>query len=263
MRRPILHALLALTLLVLLADLAGAPLGPVRGVGAATLGPIERLVAPGPDETARLEKENLRLTERVRRLEDRAAEAGAIQALPTGEWATTTGRVVALDRAGASGPRRVTLDVGRRDGIRVDSAVIAPGGLLGRVVGVADWTCDVEVLGSPGAAVGVRTGAQGVIGTVAGSDPTTAHDVGDLVITQLTRARTKVGDEVVTLGSPGQRPYPPGISVGSVTKVERGRGRLTDTAVIAPSVDLATIDVVAVLTRTASERGGASQDSAP
>ena len=39
MRRRILPVLLVLTLLVLLADLAGAPLGPVRGVGV-------RLAAP-------------------------------------------------------------------------------------------------------------------------------------------------------------------------------------------------------------------------
>lgn len=33
MRRRVLPVLLALTLLVLLADLAGAPLGPLRGAG--------------------------------------------------------------------------------------------------------------------------------------------------------------------------------------------------------------------------------------
>ena len=40
MRRRVLPALLVLTVLVLLADLAGAPLGPVRGVGDAVLGPV-------------------------------------------------------------------------------------------------------------------------------------------------------------------------------------------------------------------------------
>ena len=154
MRRRVLPALLVLTLLVLLADVAGAPLGPLRGAGSATLGPIERLLAPRADESALLTEENLRLAERVRRLEDAAATTSAQGDLPTGRLTSVTGRVVALDRAGASGPRRVTLDIGRRDGVRADSAVIAPGGLLGRVVEVAEWTSDVEVIGSRGAGVG-------------------------------------------------------------------------------------------------------------
>ena len=58
----------------------------------------------------------------------------------------------------------------------------------------------------------------------------------------------RAGDAVTTLGSPGSRPYPPGIAVGEVTRVERAPGRLTDTAVVRPAVDLATIDVVAVVT---------------
>ena len=67
--------------------------------------------------------------------------------------------------------------------------------------------------------------------------------------------RIAVGDEVVTLGSPGQRPYPPGISVGRVTSVAKAPGELTDTALVEPSVDLPTLGVVAVLTGP-TERDG-------
>lgn len=248
MRRRVLPALLALTVLVLLADLAGAPLGPVRGIGDAVLGPVERLVAPRPDETDRVRADNVRLAEEVRRLRDRERTSDQVAELDTGELPSVTARVVALDRAGTSGPERITLDVGRRDGVRTDSVVVAPAGLVGRVVSVGEWSADVSVIGSPGSGVGVRTGAKGVIGTLAGSDPTTAHRADELVITQLTRHRVRAGDAVTTLGSPGSRPYPPGIAVGEVTRVERAPGRLTDTAVVRPAVDLATIDVVAVVT---------------
>lgn len=247
MRRRALPLLLVLTLLVLLADLAGAPLGPVRGAGAAIIGPVERLIAPRADESVRLKEENLRLTERVRRLEDRESATSTEADLPKIDDETVIARVVALDRAGASGPRRVTLDVGRRDGVRADVAVLAPGGLLGRVVEVSTWTSDVEVIGAPGAGLGVRTGSRGVLGTLSGADPTTVHAADDLVITQLTRQRTRTGDAVVTLGSPGQRPYPPGVAVGTITSVDRGPGRLTDTAVVEPAVDLASVDIVAVI----------------
>lgn len=248
MRRRILPVLLVLTLLVLLADLAGAPLGPVRGVGDAVLGPVERLVAPGGDEGDRLERDNIALTQEVRRLRDRQGVTDQLGDLDTGDLPSVTARVVALDRAGASGPERITLDVGRRDGVHRDSAVIAPGGLVGRVVSVGEWSADVEVIGSGGSGVGVRTGAKGVIGTLSGSDPTTAHAADELVITQLTRDRVAAGDAVTTLGSPGSRPYPPGIRVGTISRVAKAPGALTDTAVVEPAVDLATVDVVAVVT---------------
>lgn len=246
--RRLLLGLLALTVVVLLADLAGAPLGPVRGTGSAVLGPLERAVAPGPDRVDELEADNLRLTEEVRRLEEERRASEQLAGLDTPGLSTTPARVVALDRAGAAGPERLTIDVGRRDGVRPDSAVIAPGGLVGRVVDVAEWTADVAVVGSAEAGVGVRTGAKGVIGTLRGSDPTTAHGVDELVLTLLSADRVEDGDEVRTLGSPGERPYPAGIRVGTVTDVERAAGELTDTARVRPAVDLATVGVVAVVT---------------
>ncbi|WP_338748094.1 rod shape-determining protein MreC [Janibacter alittae] len=252
--RRVLLALLALTLAVLLADLAGAPVGAVRGAGAAVLGPVERLVAPGGDHADALEEDNLRLAEQVRRLEEQRRIAEQASDLPVLDMTTTTARVVALERAGASGPERVTIDVGRHDGIRADSAVIAPGGLVGRVVRVGRWTADVEVVGSPRAVVGVRTGTKGVIGTLTGSDPTTSHDADELVVTLLGRDEVGEGDEVVTLGSPGARPYPPGLRIGDVTEVERPPGALTDTALVDPAVDLTSLDVVAVVTGTGSAR---------
>lgn len=256
MRRRVLPALLALSLLVLLADLAGAPLGPLRGAGAAVLGPVERFIAPGDDEASGLKEDTIRLEERVRRLEDERRVSSQTGDLPTRDEDGVTARVVGLDRSGASGPERITLDVGRRDGVRADRAVVAPDGLVGRVVEVTEWTSDVEVIGSKRAGVGVRTGTKGVIGTLTGSDPTTSRDADELVVTQLGRDRASVGDEVVTLGSPGQRPYPPGIAVGRVTSVDRAPGSLTDTALVEPAVDLATVDVVAVL--TAPTKGGSS-----
>lgn len=256
MRRRVLPALLALTLAVLVADLAGAPLGPLREAGTTVIGPVQRFVAPGDDEASALKKENIRLDERVRRLEEERRTADRVADLPTEGMATVTARVVSLDRAGASGPERITLDAGRRDGIRTDRAVLAPGGLVGRVVAVSESTADVEVIGSPDARVGVRTGTKGVIGTLTGSDPTTDHGADELVVTQLAQGRAEDGDEVVTIGSPGQRPYPSGVPVGTVTSVDRAPGQLTDTALVEPAVDLATLDVVAVV--TGPVRGGGS-----
>lgn len=252
MRRRVLPALLAVTLAVLLADLAGAPLGPVRDAGTSVLGPVQRFIAPRDDDADALTEDNIRLEERVRRLEEERRTGARADALPAYGMDTVPARVVALDRSGASGPQRVTLDVGRSDGVRSDRAVLAPGGLVGRVADVSESTTEVEVVGSPDAQVGVRAGEQGVIGTLTGSDPTTDHDADELVVTQLGQDRAAKGDEVVTIGSPGQRPYPSGIPVGTVTSVDREPGRLTDTALVEPAVDLATLDVVAVVTGPAA-----------
>ena len=135
-----------------------------------------------------------------------------------------------------------------RPGIVKASPLIPGIDLVGRVVSVSEWSADVSVIGAPGSGVGVRTGSKGVIGTLSGSDPTTAHGADELVITQLTRDRVRPGDAVTTLGSPGSRPYPPGVAVGEVARVDRAPGRLTHTAVVRPAVDLATVDVVAVVT---------------
>lgn len=247
MRRRVLPALLALTLAVFVADLAGAPLGPLRGAGESVLGPVERALAPD-DEASALTQENARLEDRVRRLEDERRRSATARRLPTQGMDTVTGRVVGMEHGGASGPERITLDIGRRDGVRADRAVLAPGGLVGRVIDVGERTADVEVIGAPGSGVGVRSGTKGVIGTLTGSDPTTDHAADELVVTQLGQDRAAAGDEVVTLGSAGGHPYPRGVRVGTVTSVDRAPGQLTDTALVDPSVDLATLDVVAVVT---------------
>lgn len=269
MRRPswgrVLPALLVVTLLVVLADLAGAPLGPLRGAGTAVLGPVERVVAPGGgDDHA---SEATRLGQRVRELEDDASTSDQLDDLLASPAAdgrrVVPARVVALGRGGASGPHRVTLDVGRRDGARTASAVIAPDGLVGRVVSVAEWTSDVEVLGSPSADVGVRVGSKGVIASLTGSDPTTSREADELVVTSMARDRVRAGDAVVTLGSPSSRPYPPGIPVGTVASVSERGGRLTDTAVVEPAVDLATVDVVGVVLRESRSEGRDPTESTP
>ncbi len=61
----------------------------------------------------------------------------------------------------------LTLDAGSHDGVVTDVTVVSADGLVGRVVAVSPWTCDVQVLGSAGSVVGVRVGTAGTMGTVA------------------------------------------------------------------------------------------------
>jgi len=54
-------------------------------------------------------------------------------------------------------------------------------------------------------------------------------------------------DVVTTLGSVGERPYVPGIPVGTVATVHLGVGRLAPTGTVTPAVDTTSLDVVAVV----------------
>ena len=52
---------------------------------------------------------------------------------------------------------------------------------------------------------------------------------------------------VTTLGSVGDRPFVPGIRVGTVRAVQLGVGRLAPTGTVTPAVDTTSLDVVAVV----------------
>lgn len=261
--------LAALTLLVLVADLAGLGSDAVRTAGATALGPLERLAGPHADaRLAAVTAERDRLAVELRRQQAGEAAAKQLAAL-LGAPSTATARlvparVVAVGPQGAAGPGRVTLDVGSRDGVRTDLSVVAAQGLVGRVVAVAPWTCDVLVLGSTSLTVGVRVGPSGVLGAVSGATaPGTAQAepgsrgspgspgaprlLGLLGLRLVQRGAVHPGDAVTTLGSVGNRPFVPGLPIGTVTAVDHQHAGLAATATVRPAVDPATLDLVGVL----------------
>ncbi|MBT9255714.1 rod shape-determining protein MreC [Phycicoccus sp. MAQZ13P-2] len=252
--RTVVAGLAAATGLVLALDLSGAvDTAPVRQLAAAGLGPLERAVGPRDDETTRLRAENTRLAARLTDTQQRLAAAGRAQALldapALGGLPVVTARVVGVGPSGPAGPERVTLDVGARDGVEVDRAVVTPDGLVGRVVTVGPWTCDVLLLGARDVAVGVRVGSRGVLGEVsaAARPGGPAPAPGTLALAPVAGGALAAGDTVTTLGSPGDRPFPAGLVVGTVSAVDDARGRPTAGGVVTPAVASATLDVVGVV----------------
>ncbi len=250
-----------LTAAVLVLDLSGAlDLAPVRGLAAAGLGPLERAVGPRDDEASRLRAENTRLQGRLAEADRRlaaSADAAALLADPAVDGLPLVlARVVAVGAPGPAGPERVTIDVGSRDGVEVDRTVVAAEGLVGRVVSVAPWTCDVLLVGSPELAVGVRVGADGVLGEASGAaaDGAPAPPPGRLSLALVERGEMGLGDVVTTLGSAEGRPFVAGIRVGTVREVAPSAGRLSATGVVAPAVDTTALDVVGVVVGRARSR---------
>jgi rod shape-determining protein MreC len=257
-RRRLLVVLASLTVALLLADLAGwGVTDGVRRAGAVVLGPVQRALSGAqPDALAARERENVRLRTQLADERRRAADLGRLDELLGST--TTAGRTLVPARVVASdlsplGGRTVTLDVGSRDGVRADSTVVSAEGLVGRVVSVAPWTSDVQVLGSAGSVVAVRVGPAGTLGTVR---TPVAGDVesrprGSLSLSTIAPGTAVVGDVVRTLGSVDETPYAAGVVVGTVTAVDPDHGQLTRGATVRPATDPDAIDVVAVIVPTA------------
>ena len=229
----------------------------LRAGAAAAFGPLERALSAGRDEdVARITLERDELL-RARRQDaatvQQAREVTSMLASPAARVATLlVARVVAFSGRSSSGERRVTIDVGSRDGVTTDLAVVAGAGLVGRVIDVAAWTSDVLVVGDRDLKVGVRVGKSGRLGLVSATAPAgaTPRDPGRLSLSLLEPGTVVVGDTVTTLGSVGGRPFMPDQPVGTVVSVDPDRGQLTSTAVVEPVVDTATLDVVAVVLPT-------------
>lgn len=259
--RRLLAVLVVPTLALLVLDLAGSPAAHgVRSVASAVFGPAQRLLAAAPaDDLAALEAENARLrtllSQRERELDEVAELRRLLDAFPEDRGRLVAARVVATEPSPIGG-RAVTLDVGSRDGVVADSTVVAAEGLVGRVVAVGPWTCDVQVLGSTGSIVGVRVGAAGTLGAVGPGSAAThvARPRGTLSLDLVQPGPPSVGDEVTTLGSVGNRPYAAGVPVGRVVAVDPDRGAATRSATVVPHVDLDALDVVAVLLEPARDQ---------
>ncbi|KQZ87592.1 hypothetical protein ASD62_18750 [Phycicoccus sp. Root563] len=249
--RRLLTTLLLATIVVLVADLAGAPgTGAVRTAAGVVLGPVEGLLRPevGRDDPG---VRGTRAATAADTVAAQATEAAAFQRLlrapETRGRAFVPARVVAVGRAGSAGPERVTIDAGSRDGVRIDRAVVNADGLVGRVVAVSPWTADVQLVGAADLTISVRAGA-GVLGSVgSGATGPRRQAPGELTLTPVQRGTLSHGDVVTTLGSLDGTPYLPGLRVGTVTEVDGDPAALVPTAGVRPAVDVTTLDVVGVL----------------
>lgn len=161
--------------------------------------------------------------------------------------AGAAGHPVAAARVVAVGPRQgfawtASVDVGSSDGVQPDMSVVNSDGLVGRVVSVASSSATVLMVADPGFSVGVRMAGSGEIGVArgAGLEPMEL----ELLDPQTT---LEPGDDVVTLGSEGGRPFVPGVLLGHVSTVLASPGSLSRPARLQPAVDVTAVDLVAVV----------------
>jgi rod shape-determining protein MreC len=149
--------------------------------------------------------------------------------------------------------RTITIDKGSSDGLQPDMAIIAPAGVVGRIVTPSNRASKVQLLIDRNAAAGAlveRSRAQGVV-VGGGGDRLRLEYVSEV-------SDVAVGDVVVTSGIDGI--YPKGFIIGHVDSVEKQGGSYRQITV-RPSVDFSSLEeVLVVLTPTpvkeaAQERG--------
>ena len=179
---------------------------------------------------------------RARRSESLQQLLNFRKALP---WSTVAAEVIAVDATPWF--RTVTIARGTRDGLQTDLAVLAPAGVVGRVVGpLGANAAKVQLLVDRNAAIGAmleRSRSTGIVTGHVGDLPLRFDYISNL-------ADVQVGDRVVTSGSEGI--YPKGYLIGVVESVQMGRGLYQDSGLyqdigVRPVVDFGALEDVLVI----------------
>jgi rod shape-determining protein MreC len=172
-----------------------------------------------------------------------AARSTRLQELMDLQTSTTLPTIAADVIAGNPNPgmRTITIGRGSADGVEKDMAVIAPAGIVGRIIGEpAAHAARVQLLIDRYAAAGAlteRTRAGGMVVGVDGDPPLTMELVSNL-------ADVKTGDAVVASGADGI--YPKGFTIGRIESADRGTA-LYRVITVRPSVDFSSLEEVLVV----------------
>ena len=226
-----------------------------HGIGGRVFGPVEslagkvtRLFSGSGDsgEVASLQKRNDELQAQLaqaRTSDDNTGQLASLMHLTAGTYKLVTGTVIA---AGGNYSDTVTLNVGRADGVAANETVLNGNGLVGTVTSVTAGTATVQLLTDAATTVGIR-GAGGQIGALSGTARSLSGSAPLKLTMFATTATLRLGEEIVTFGSVGGRPYVPGVPVGTVSRVTTQPGSLTPTAEVKPFADFTGLGVVGVV----------------
>ncbi len=201
-------------------------------------------------ELRHVRADNADLRRRVADLEVRlqqehalAARAEQLQELMNLKTQATLPTLAAEVIAGNPDPamRTVTINRGSADGVIANMAVIAPRGIVGRVIEpVGRHAARVQLIVDRNAAAGAlseRTRAGGMIAGAEANPPLRMDLVSNF-------ADVKAGDNIVASGVDGI--YPKGYLIGQVERSDRGGG-LYRNITVQPAVDFSSLEEVLVV----------------
>jgi rod shape-determining protein MreC len=222
--------------------------------GGRVFGPVERLAGDvtsvftgGGSQVAALQRQNDQLQAQLAQARASAGDAAQLAGLlhlARGRYRVVTAAVIA---AGGAYSDTVTISAGQADGVTANETVLNGSGLVGTVVSVTADTATVQLISDAGTIVGVRMAGSGQIGALAGSAQTLGGGAPLRLTLFSASAVVRPGQQLVTFGSVGGRPYVAGVPVGTVTAVTTQPGALTPTATVTPFADLTALGVVGVV----------------
>jgi rod shape-determining protein MreC len=150
-------------------------------------------------------------------------------------------------RSPSTWDQTVLINKGSSDGLKIDQPVLNGAGLVGRIEAVTGGSAQVMLLTDPDFGVSAKVAKSqepGTIGPIEGTP-------GDLLFDNVSNPQdVHKGDLVITAGTTTQRlrsPFPPGIPIGNVSRVELGEGPLDRRIHVSPAADLRRLDLVEVL----------------
>ncbi|PYS54853.1 MAG: rod shape-determining protein MreC [Acidobacteria bacterium] len=187
----------------------------------------ERLAAQVDDLWMQLEKqhEDILEAQRLRKL---------LSLQESGIGKSVVARVIGRDPARTN--QTVTIDKGMTHGIKPDSAVMTPRGIVGRVIHSSNFFSIVQLILDSQSGIGVlhqSTRRQGIVKGTGGQDLELDYIEDD--------ADLKEGDTFITSGL--DRIYPKGLLVGAISSIGPRRG-LFKTIHVRPAADLGRLEEV-------------------
>jgi rod shape-determining protein MreC len=201
------------------------------------------------DLVAELEQEVATTTANAARLAQLEALLGLRQTMGAG-IVTTAAEVIA--NGVSNFDWTITIDKGSSDGITVDMPVVASAGLVGHVTRVAPSSSVVELIIDPDSSVAGRLDVSRATGLLSGEGD---RDMEMGLVD--TETEVQPGEQVVTAGytipGVGQGLYPPGILIGSVSRVLAEDVGLEKYVTVRPAVDFSSLDIVLVVLSDGSE----------
>src|SRR5215813_2629719 len=201
-------------------------------------------------EVARMRMEQVRLTQD-------AEQAHRLQAL-LGFQQKFIAQTVAAQVIGTSGSEQshvIYIDKGVRDGMKIDMAVITPDGIVGKIKDVLPLSSQVLLINDRDSGAGVILEKSRLQGVLKGSS------LGEMQLDGvMADEKVEAGDHIIASG--GDRIYPKGLPVGTVTSVAADRESGAFLIIkVKPTADLNRLEEVLVVTKMAAEQMPATAEN--
>src|SRR6266566_972130 len=185
------------------------------------------------------------------RLKQDADQAHRLQALLgfKEQFIAKTTAAQVIGSSGSEQSRTVYIDKGSRDGIEPEMAVISSEGVVGKVISVFNSTSQVLLINDQQSGVGAILEQSRLQGVLKG------RASGELVIDKIMAdEEVKPGDRILTSG--GDRIFPKGLPVGTVSKISKGAEFIQVT--VKPAAILTHLEEVLVITKKEEHEAPAS-----